>query len=64
MGGGERTARIVLLIAPKQMEWMGSASGRAKGVDGGDAGRRGDASGGGRSPDILIQRFDTAEAKL
>ena len=39
VGGGERIALIIFLIPPKHMEWMGSASGGAKGVDGADAGR-------------------------
>ena len=39
VGGGEKIALIIFLIPPKHMEWMGSASGGAKGVDGADAGR-------------------------
>ena len=45
MGGGERTALIIFLNPPQHMEWMGSGSRWARGVDGDDAGRWKGASG-------------------
>ena len=38
-GRGREDSTDYFLSPPKHMEWMGSASGGAKGVDGADAGR-------------------------